>query len=90
MYYSVYVGFLLHAWEHTTTLSIPCSSIQLLTLANSSMISKYGIDKILKPIIDELKELESVSYIPFFFVIHILFVLMFLSSCCHHNGIFYM
>ena len=39
-------------------------SIQLLALANSSMISKYGIDKILKPIIDELKELESVSYIP--------------------------
>ena len=36
-------------------------SIQLVTVAKSTDISKYGIDTILKPSLEAIKELEDVS-----------------------------
>ena len=37
-------------------------SIQLIALVKSSFISTYGIDRILKPLVSDLKQLEAVSY----------------------------
>ena len=36
-------------------------SIQLLALAKHSLITEYGIDKILEPILQDLKKLEEVN-----------------------------
>ena len=35
-------------------------NIQLLLLANSSSVAEYGIDHIIKPIVEDIKKLESV------------------------------
>ena len=36
-------------------------AIMLLAVAKSEVISKYGIDEILKPFVEEMMELESAS-----------------------------
>ena len=36
-------------------------TIMLLAVANSQVIDTYGIDEILRPFVEEMKELESVS-----------------------------
>ena len=36
-------------------------SILLLAVAETSLISKYGINSILEPFVEEMKELESVN-----------------------------
>lgn len=38
------------------------NNIQLVSLFKSSFISKYGIDLLLKPFIEDVKKLESVSF----------------------------
>ena len=37
------------------------SSIHLVSIAKSSVIQKYGPEKILKPFMDDIKELEKVT-----------------------------
>ena len=37
-------------------------SILLLAVAETSMISKYGISSILEPFVEEMKQLESVNF----------------------------
>lgn len=38
-------------------------SIQLLIAVKSNLLVKYGADKILEPVLEEIKQLESVSFI---------------------------
>ena len=66
-----YRHILLHTWKYIPQIQVSFNSntasrsrltaIQLLGLVKSSFISSYGMDAVLKPIIDDVKQLVSVE-----------------------------
>ena len=49
-------------------------SIQLLIAVESNMLVRYGSDKILQPVLDEIKQLECVSLTKIVYLLYVLYV----------------
>lgn len=59
--------FLLYSGQHPSSLS---QAIQLLCVAKSNDIHKYGIDKLLQPFIQQMSVLGQVNFICISFMLH--------------------
>ena len=75
--YTFYIGLVYYTLGNLEPkLRSSLKSIHLLSITKHQFVTKYGIDHILSPIVEEIKQLESVSIR----VYHI-HVRMFFESC---------